>query len=51
MDISLEDEELEVICESLQSSETQLAESDPENERLKAIRKIFQRLQTLRTAK
>jgi len=51
MDISLEDQELEVICESLQSSETQLAESEPESERLTVIRKVFQRLQTLRTAK
>jgi len=51
MDISLEAEELEVICNSLQWAEAQLAESEPDSERLKEVRRIFQRLQTLRFAK
>lgn len=51
MDITLEEQELEVICESLQFAEEQLAQSEPDSERLKAVRKVFQRLQTLRTAK
>ena len=51
MEISLEAQELEVICESLQSSEQQLVEADPDGEKLKEVRRLFQRLQTLRTAK
>jgi len=51
MEISLENPELEVICESLHSAEERMAESEPESERLKEVRRVFQRLQTLRTAK
>ena len=49
MDISVSEEELEVICEALQQVEAD-GEGVPD-ERLKVLRKLFQRLQTLRTAK
>ena len=51
MEVTLDEQELEAICESLQASEQQLAEGEPEGEKLRNVRKLFQRLQTLRTAK
>ena len=51
MELTLEAEEMDAICDALQMTEQQLAESEPQSERLKAIRRVFQRLQTLRTAK
>ena len=52
MDITVSDQELEIICDALQQIETQAADAtDPDDERLKETRKLFQRLQTLRTAK
>ena len=51
MEITLDDQELEIICQSLQHAEELLASDGGDEERLKGVRKVFQRLQTLRTAK
>ena len=51
MEITLDEHELEVICESLQEYEEALARAEPDTERLKELRRVFQRLHTLRTAK
>ena len=51
MEVSLTDEELAAICEMLKEREDDLAEREPEGENLKDVRKLFQRLHTLRTAK
>jgi hypothetical protein len=51
MDVSLDEQELEVICDALQKAEGDLAESAQDSEELAAIRRLFQRLHTLRTAK
>lgn len=51
MDITVSDEELEIICDALQQIETRAAETTAgDDDRLKETRKLFQRLQTLRTA-
>jgi hypothetical protein len=51
MDVSLDEQELEVICDALRKAESDLAESAQDTEELTAIRRLFQRLHTLRTAK
>ena len=51
MDISVSDDELEIICDALHEIESRAADAgDGSDERLKDTRKLFQRLQTLRTA-
>ena len=52
MDISVDDAELDLICEALQKLEADATGSADEfDDRLKSVRKLFQRLQTLHTAK
>ncbi len=52
MDISVDEEELGLICEALQKLEAEETRNAPEaDDRLKSVRKLFQRLHTLHTAK
>lgn len=51
MDISVSEDELGYICEALQKLESEVGNKDADEDRLKEIRKLFQRLQTLHTAK
>jgi hypothetical protein len=51
MDITVSEEELEIICEALQQVEGGAEGDGLPDERLKDVRKLFQRLHTLRTAK
>jgi hypothetical protein len=51
MDITVTEEELTVVTEALQALEENLAKhSDAEDDKLKFVRKLFQRLHTLNTA-
>jgi hypothetical protein len=51
MVLSVSDEELDIICEALQQREQQAEPTSIDDDRLKELRKLYQRLQTLRTAK
>ena len=51
MDITVTEEELTLVTEALQALEENLAkDSDAEDDKLKFVRKLFQRLHTLNTA-
>ncbi len=51
MDLTLTDRELELICQALQRFESAEAEGALNAEQLKELRSLYQRLQTLHTAK
>jgi hypothetical protein len=52
MDISVETDELALLCEALQKLEAEESgKGDEADEKLKNVRKLFQRLHTLQTAK
>jgi hypothetical protein len=52
MDITVTEDELGVVTEALRAMEENLAnDSDAEDDKLKLVRKLFQRLHTLNTAK